>query len=227
MMNPEERERQNKLLSKLDWMTERCQRDFKGNPPPFEHAITMQSVQKKKRQERQTLAGDRDFMPFWRSTTPLAVVATRTDYLHDVDHSKFDATLEKAHQRASHQRIDPETGLTDIQAALCWNAPIRNPRRDPAPATFVSVSSPREATNHRLVNQHLLALPPQERTAAYREELMSHPMYTKESVEVHRDRWAHGTQLEGPIIAPPRRRHSGHGAERRNQVRMVVYERGN
>lgn len=234
MMSTEEQEKQEKILSKLSWMNERAQLDFRGNPPPFEEAKTMQSVAKQRRLNMRELAGDGEFKPFWHTPIPLAEDATRTDYLKGFQNEKFELRLRERSHCASHQRTDPETGLKEVQAALCWNAPVLYPSAKGVchrccAATDCCGAHKAPAGNpprHRLDPQHLNTLPPQERAAAFREEILAHPMNTREGVEAHGERWRRGTQLTDPISPPPpRKRNAERAVDRRNLARTVAYQR--
>ncbi|KAG5509178.1 hypothetical protein JKF63_06188 [Porcisia hertigi] len=95
-MSPEEREIQERTLAKLQWLNERTKLDFRGNPPPFESKKTLRSVEQAKRVKARALAGGSDFLPFWHGTTPLALDATRSNYIQAGQGAKSSCGMQKA-----------------------------------------------------------------------------------------------------------------------------------
>ncbi|CCW65325.1 unnamed protein product [Phytomonas sp. EM1] len=116
---------QESLLSRLHWLIERSKNDFKGNPPPFEQPKDRKLVEREKQRRANVLAAPERFLPFHHAPKPLALDATRIDYLKGVDNTKFRTILLRK-ENSTKQKVDPETGLIEIQAALCWNIKPRS-----------------------------------------------------------------------------------------------------
>lgn len=222
-MNPEEREKQEKTLAKLQWLNERVKRDFKGNPPPFEEKKTLQSVAREKKVKARALAGDTDFFPFWHGTTPLALDATRCDYIicDGVENNAPSSTPRTAY---GAQAVDPVSGLTEVQLALSWSVPhTQPPPRLPqcvvaaGDATSMKSGRPMKVTRDA---PYMRSLTPEERSAAYRQHILEHPKCTLESFHTHRNRWLNSTQLGDPVAKPKRAQHET-ALDRQNSVRAV------
>ncbi|GET87350.1 hypothetical protein, conserved [Leishmania tarentolae] len=216
-MNPTERETQERTLAKLQWLNERSKLDFRGNPSPFETKKTLRSVEQAKRVKARKLAGTSDFLPFWHGTAPLALDATRSNYIQAPQDSKPSCS---GAVRATYgaQAIDPSTGLTEVQLALSWSVPhhvaskshgAAEMRRDRAPPRVLCDPS------------YLQSLSPEERAAACRAYLLDHPKCTPESSRAHHSRWAASTQLSAPIVKLPSRRQQNAALQRPNSVRVV------
>ncbi|CAM42172.1 conserved hypothetical protein [Leishmania braziliensis MHOM/BR/75/M2904] len=216
VMNPE-KEAQEKTLAKLQWLNERSKVDFRGNPPPFETKKTLRSVEQAKRAKARTLAGESDFLPFWHGTTPLALDATRSNYIQVDQGSK---SYSRGSSRATYgaQAIDPSTGLTEVQLALSWSVP------HPAvsqPHSYAEMSTDGAPSRVRCDALYLQSLSPQERATAYRTHMLEHPKCTPDSSRVHHSRWAASTQLSAPIVKLPLQRPQNSALQRRNSVRVV------
>lgn len=214
-MNPEEKEKQEKTLAKLQWLNERTKPDFKGNPSPFETKKTLGSVEQQKKTKARALAGDTDFLPFWHGTTPLALDATRCDYI------KVGETPQCAPQRPSYgaQAIDPVTGMTEVQLALSWSVPHAAPS---APFRTRSSHTDRHQLPPKVARDapYLRSLAPTERAAAFRQQILEHPKCTLEGTQAHQERWRNSTQLGDPVARPTRPAHNA-ALNRRNSVRAV------
>ncbi|KPA75022.1 hypothetical protein ABB37_08712 [Leptomonas pyrrhocoris] len=215
-MNPEEREKQEKTLAKLQWLSERVKPDFKGNPSPFETKKTLRSVEQAKKAKARTLAGDTDFLPFWHGTAPLALDATRSNYI------TCDAVPPCSRSGAQPpaygaQAVDPVTGLTEIQLALSWSIPHVPPPETPRTSYEAPAKVTRDAS-------YMRSLTPDERAAAYRQHILEHPKCTLESSRMHNDRWMSSTQLGEPV-AKPKRAHRNTALDRQNSVRAVYLMR--
>lgn len=214
-MNPEEKEKQDKTLAKLQWLNERVKQDFKGNPAPFEIKKTLRSVEQEKKAKARALAGDVDFLPFWHSTKPLALEATRCDYIVcDRDTSSAAPPKQRTY---GGQVVDEATGLTEVQLALSWSVPHPTPallRR--STAACAAAPAPRVTRDA----SYMRSLTPQERAAAYRQHILEHPKCTLESSRTHHDRWRNSTQLGEPVAKPKRALHNT-ALDRQNSVRAV------
>ncbi|KAK7196461.1 hypothetical protein NESM_000583500 [Novymonas esmeraldas] len=216
-MNPEERESQERTLAKLQWLNERCKVDFRGNPPPFETQKTLKSVEHSRRARARALAGGTDFLPFRHGTKPLALDATRSDYIR-VDHPAAPPCGESARAPYGAQAIDPATGLTEVQLALSWSTPHPAAAQarctPPGPPEF-------PATSVKYDVRYLQTLSPKERTAALRAQLLEHPKCTPEGTRAHHARWAASSQLSTPIASPPPRHPPNAALRQRNSIRVV------
>jgi hypothetical protein len=214
-MNPEEKEKQEKTLAKLQWLNERVKQDFKGNPSPFETKKTLRSVEQEKKAKARALAGDTDFLPFWHSVRPLALDATRSDYI------VCDGAGAAPPSRAAYgvQAVDPATGLTEVQLALSWSAPHVPPPQHPRASAVVE--RPMQVTRDA---SYMRSLTPEERTAAYRHHILEHPKCTLESSRAHNTRWLNATQLGEPVAKPRRFVHNT-ALDRQNSVRAVHFLR--
>lgn len=203
-MDSEEKEKQDKLIGKLQWLTERSKRDFKGNPPPFETRKTQQTVELEKKRASQLRAGDTDFLPFWHGTRTLALDARRWNYLKGADNSKFERP-EPQSQR--YQRVDPESGLTEIQRALCWDVlPSHSSRK---PSTAAEGCQPRYP-----------AEPSPTTAAAARCGRNSQSL--QQLLDTRSERWNQGTQLNYEIEKPPRKKKNVLRGTKRNAIRLTV-----
>ncbi|KPI88515.1 hypothetical protein ABL78_2411 [Leptomonas seymouri] len=211
-MNSEEKEKQEKTLAKLQWLNERAKLDFKGNASPFEVKKTLRFVEQEKKAKARALAGDTDFLPFWHGATPLALDATRSNYI------KCDETLQCSRSGAQRpaygaQAVDPATGLTEVQLALSWNVPHAPPPQPPRASNVVPAKVKHDAF-------YLRSLTPEERSAAYRRHLIEHPRHTLEISRTHQDRWINSTQLGEPVARPKRAPHNS-ALDCQNTVRSV------
>lgn len=195
VMSHEHLEKQEKLLSSLQWLIERSKRDFNGNPSQFCQPKNQRSVRLERERRKNAQAADTDFLPFWHTQTPLAVDATTTAYLKNIDNSKFDTLRQR--QITSHREAG--TGFSEIQAALCWD--VQPPQQGPMhrnSSFYLPVHAQRTKRDPYRLNE----LPPFERIAALREEFLLHSMVTESSATRHGDRWCKSTQLSG---AAPKR----------------------
>lgn len=217
-MNTEERERQEKILAKLQWLNERSKRDFKGNPPPFEEKKTLKSVESQRRQVARALAGDTDFLPFWHGPTELALDATRTDYLKGLEGCEF-KKQDTPKRTFGGQLIDSKTGLTEVQLALSWNVPHESQTTVSA-AAHSDKGLSTTAIKTRRGEMYIRSLPPRERAAAFRAHILEHPKCVTESASMHRRRWVDTTQLGVPI-APPPPRPQNTALKQHNSIRLV------
>ncbi|EPY29002.1 hypothetical protein STCU_01948 [Strigomonas culicis] len=216
--NPEEDKKQEQTLAKLQWLIGRSKLDFKGNPSQFEISKTQKTVEKQRQQRVNAFAAGEEFLPFWHGAAPLALDAVRCDYLKGVDNHKF-AQQAELHCNRSRQRVDPESGMEEIRRALTWeSAPVR-PVTESRDASASAAGEVAHAHPRRRLDAHVInSLPPHERAAAFREDILAHPKHTFQSASGHRSRWQSGTQL-GEIMAPPPC--AGKNSRKRNAVRVT------
>ncbi|AYU77574.1 hypothetical protein, conserved [Leishmania donovani] len=216
-MNPDEREAQERTLAKLQWLNERSKLDFRGNPAPFETKKTLRSVEQAKRAKARSLAGTSDFLPFWHGTAPLALDATRSNYIQ-VDQGSKPSCMGSARASYGAQAVDPSTGLTEVQLALSWSVP--HPAVSKSRGA-VGMSRGGASARGRCDSSYLQSLSPEERATACRAYLLEHPKCTPESFQAHRSRWAASTQLSAPIVKLPPKRPQNAALQRPNSVRVV------
>lgn len=206
-MNADERAQQERTLAKLQWLNERRKVDFRGNPSPFEAKKTLQSVEHERRAKARALAGGSDFLPFWHGNTPLALTATRCDYIRAVEDGQPSSSAGVGRCSYGAQAVDPVTGLTEIRLALSWNVPHGTP---PAPQGCTDET----ATIAPAGQQHNASRTQRQPTSGRR-------MCTHESGRVHDARWGAATQLDAAVAKPPPRRPRNAALHQQNSVRAV------
>lgn len=184
----QERAREEKLLGKLQWLTERSKRDYKGNPPPFENRKTRQTVEADRQRIEAKRAGDTRFRPFWHGPPTLAEDAARLSHLHGCVSDKFSAPARNA------QRNQETVG-----SCLIWNDAVPVPCKAKAGKPSLT-SHHTAATDACSIN----CMSPAEKAAAYRSIIIKHPKVRKDSIANHHDRWQRGTQLCGVMLTHPK-----------------------
>lgn len=218
-MNSEEKEKQDKTLARLQWLNERVKPDFRGNPPPFEAKKTLRSVEQRRRASVRARVGDTDFLPFWHGATPLALDATRCDYIQPENPAPCSRSGAPQRPPYGAQAIDPATGLTEVQLALSWNVP-HAPSTLPVRTSFSQIDSGRLSTRVTRDASYMRSLTPAERAAVCRQHALEHPMRTLESSRTHDNRWRAATQLGDPVVKPRRPLHNT-ALEGQNSIRVV------
>ncbi|ORC88222.1 uncharacterized protein TM35_000182790 [Trypanosoma theileri] len=200
-----QKEKENISLSRLHWLIQRSKIDYKGNPPPFETPKTQKSVEFAKKRASNERVGDADFLPFWHGTSSLAEEARSAKHLRGVDNHRFQDRIDTRKLNYYHQRLDKSTGIPEIVTALCWDLKIDDPNATKAsqskrsdPQTVRALEKKRNKKG--ISNPYLATLSRAERAVIYREDILSHPKFTKESREFWEgDAWYRGTQLVGPL----------------------------
>ncbi|CCW67826.1 unnamed protein product [Phytomonas sp. Hart1] len=194
-MNIENAERQEKLLSHLHWLTKRCNIDFKGNPPPFEQPKHRKLVERANQHRANALAAGVNFLPSYHVTKPLGLDATRIDHLKGVDSTKFSTTLmEKGN--SIQQKVNSETGFTEIQTALCWD--IRLCSKQPQFHAISEFCQDLESAPNGMQyvdSQRVHSLPPQEHIVGHPGETTLRLKLNKHSAIEHANRWLQGSQM--------------------------------
>lgn len=171
-----------KLLAKLDWLTERAKRDYKGNPPPFEKGKTRQGVERALKKAEAKLGGDlRGFRPFWHGPPQLCEQAVPLRHLKGAEMSQFSRT--------------PRPQGDTVRSCLVWDGapPPPKPRRAYSQSHTACTDS-----------FSISCMTPAERASAYRNIILQHPKVRPGSIAAHHDRWSRGTQLSGVLLT-----HSG------------------
>ena len=229
------------LLNKLDWLKSRSVTDFKGHAPQPEKKLKMGDVIKAKEANERKLVGGL-FVPFTHNKnaakTNIPYHATRVGVIrkHEDDKEnlqRFTSQPDPCHptNNSYKQRLDPSTGRPEVSTVLNYNEewipqPKREGKRHCGPRHQTSIFGSTSGPNARPLNDHVADLEAGARCSLLRDDLMRHPMFTKESKIAHATtHWDPMSQLLAHQFVEPPLKDRPKAKAKRNPVRMAGLSR--
>lgn len=217
-----QREAMEKNLAKLQWLIGRTKPDFKGNTPAFVKHKTKKSVEESLKQAERAL-GNRDmFRPFWHTTVPLAMDATRVKHV-DVASPEVETTQlgDTHHTRNPYKQVlDKATGKPEVYSVMEFDGSfkpeaVRGKKRFPACSSL-------SADEGRPTLRDITGADPKRKYQMIRKEIWDHPKFSSTSrVERPERLWNATTQLPHNAIVDPLPKRPIELVPKRNSIRMV------
>ena len=228
------------LLNKLDWLTGRSVTDFKGHAPRPERKLKLADVASlKEAAERKMVGGV--FVPFTRgknaSKADVPYHASRLGVVRREDNKeniRFAPQVDRNHPNHNNykQRLDPTTGRPELATVLTYNeewlpqAKTTGKRTVCRPQSSDIFGTSPATVGARPLNDHVAEVDANSRCAVLRDDLMRHPMFTKESKIAHATvHWDPMSQLLAHQYIEPPKKDLPRAKSKKNPVRMTGLSR--
>lgn len=216
------KQKQQKLLGKLNWLIDRTKPDFKGNLPPFVRAKTKHTVEKSKKVAERSLQGGL-FLPYGQRPVPLAMDAVRVVQTSSSPQAndQLDASTCNL-SNAYHQILDKQTGRPEIYEVLQFSGRSEAEKVRGKKRFAESIHTECSATSSRPSAKDVDTATPQQKLLLLRAEALNHPKFTETSRFQHSgSHWDAMSQLPPNAQLSPPRKQKAPLMQSRNEIRMV------